>query len=97
MIILRGDRKYLSIDDISSEIDKLSSHIGHVFKGVIIRNGETPQVLSVLTLETTTELDNLYTLAVEAIHMEKEKRGRMAIRKEADAIFSKIDGLEPEY
>ncbi len=68
-----------------------------MFKGVIIRNGETPQVLSVLTLETTTELDNLYTLAVEAIHMEKEKRSRMAIRKEADAIFSKIDGLEPEY
>ena len=97
MIILRGDRKYLNIDDISGEIDKLSSHIGHVFKGVIIRNGETPKVLSVLTLETTSELEDLYTLAVEAIHMEKEKRGRMATRKEANATFSKIDGLEPEY
>jgi len=97
MIILRGDRKYLNIDDISSEIDKLASHIGHVFKGVIIRNGETPKVLSVLTLETTSELENLYTLAVEAIHMEKEKRSRMAIRKDDDATFSKIDGLEPVY
>jgi len=97
MIILRGDRKYLNIDDISGEIEKLSSHIGHVFKGVIIRNGETPKVLSVLTLETTSELENLYTLAVEAIHMERDKRDRMAIRKEANATFSKIDGLEPEY
>ena len=97
MIILRGDRKYLNIDDISSEIDKLSSHIGHVFKGVIIRNGEVPKVLSVLTLETTSELENLYTLAVEAIHMEKEKRDRMAIRKEAEERLSKIDGLEAEY
>ncbi|MCL7415577.1 MAG: cell division protein FtsZ [ANME-2 cluster archaeon] len=97
MIILRGDRKYLNIDDISGEIDKLSSHIGHVFKGVIIRSGEAPRVLSVLTLETTAELENLYTLAVEAIQMEKEKRDRMALRKEADATFSKIEGLEPQY
>lgn len=97
MIILRGDRKYLNIDDISSQIDKLSSHIGHVFKGVIIRNGEIPKILSVITLETTVELDNLYTLAVEAIQMEKEKHDRMALEKETGAAFSKIDGLEPQY
>jgi len=97
MIIMRGDRKYLSIDDISGEIDKLASHIGHVFKGVIIRNGELPKVLSVITLETTSELENLYALAVEAIQIEKDKRDRMAIRKKADSTFSKIEGLEPQY
>ncbi|HUW67233.1 MAG TPA: cell division protein FtsZ [Candidatus Nanoarchaeia archaeon] len=97
MIILRGDQKYLSIDDISAEIDKLSSHIGHVFKGVIIRNGETPKVLSVLTLESTVELEKLYALAVEAIHIEKDKRKRVALQNETDTTFSMIDGLEPEY
>ena len=97
MIILRGDRKYLNIDDISSQIDKLSSHIGHVFKGVIIRNGEVPKVLSVVTLENAVELESLYTLAVEAIRMEKEKHDRMALQKETGAVFSKIDGLEPQY
>ena len=97
MIILSGDRKYLNIDDISSEIDKLSSHIGHVFKGVIIRKGEIPRILSVITLEHTAELDNLYTLAVEAIHLEKEKRDRVTLRREVDTSLSKIDGLEPQY
>ncbi|TKY91997.1 MAG: cell division protein FtsZ, partial [Candidatus Methanomarinus sp.] len=52
---------------------------------------------SVVTLETTVELDNLYTLAVEAIQMEKEKHDRMALEKETGAAFSKIDGLEPQY
>lgn len=97
MIILRGDKKYLNIDDISNEIDRLSSHIGHAFKGVIIRNGESPRVLSVLTLETSVELEKLYALAVEAIHVEKEKRDRVAIQKETDTTFSKIDGMEPQY
>jgi cell division GTPase FtsZ len=97
MIILAGDRKYLNIDDISSEIDKLSSHIGHVFKGVIIRNGETPRILSIITLENTIELESLYTLAIEAIHVEKEKRDRIALQKETGTAFSKIDGMEPQY
>ncbi len=50
-----------------------------------------------MTLETTSELENLYALAVEAIQIEKDKRDRMAIRKEADTTFSKIEGLEPQY
>lgn len=97
MIILRGDSKYLNIDDVSNEIDKLSSHIGHVFKGVIIKSGEHPRVLSVLTLESTAELENLYTLAIEAMHMEKEKRERVEIRRETEKTFSKIEGMDQQY
>jgi|GEM_PF-4677295 hypothetical protein len=67
------DRKYLNVDDISGEIEKLSRAIGHVFKGIIVRSGEYPQVLSVLTLESAREIEKLYGVAIEAINQEKKK------------------------
>jgi len=73
MIIIKGDHKYLNIDDISTEIEMLSRAVGHVFKGIIVRSGEYPQVLSVLTLESAREMENLYSVAVQAIHQGKEK------------------------
>jgi cell division GTPase FtsZ len=97
MVIIRGDRKYLSIDDISTEIEKLSGAVGHVFKGIVVSNGEPPKVLSVLTLESAHELEKLYNVAVQAIHHEKEKKQRVEDGAEVDKAFSQIDGLEPEY
>jgi tubulin-like protein CetZ len=97
MIIIKGDRKYLSMDDISSEIEKLSGAVGHVFKGIVVCNGEYPQVLSVLTLESTRELENLYNVAVQAIHHEKAKKQRVEEGSELDRTISQIDGLDPEY
>lgn len=76
MVIIKGDRKYLNVDDISGEIEKLSRAIGHVFKGIIVRSGEYPQVLSVLTLESAREIEKLYGVAIEAINQEKEKNSR---------------------
>ena len=97
MIIIKGDRKYLNIDDISGEIEKLSEAIGHVFKGIIVRSGEYPQVLSVLTLESSHEMENLYGIAIQAIHQEKEKKQRVEKEAELEKTFSRIEGLEPEY
>jgi cell division GTPase FtsZ len=97
MIIIKGDRKYLNVDDISGEIEKLSGAIGHVFKGIIVRSGEYPQVLSVLTLESAHEMEKLYGIAIKAIHQEKEKKQRVEKEAELDKTFSRIEGLEPEY
>ncbi|MBN1133559.1 MAG: cell division protein FtsZ [Methanosarcinaceae archaeon] len=97
MVIIKGDKSYLSIDDISNEVEKLSGAIGHVFKGIIIRNGVYPQVLAVLTLESTSELEKLYSIAVEAIHQERDKKTRVETEKEIEKAFSQINGLEPQY
>ncbi len=97
MIIIKGDRKYLNVDDISDEIEKLSRAIGHVFKGIIVRSGEYPQVLSLLTLESAHEMEKLYNIAIQAIQQEKEKKQRVEKESELDKTFSMIEGLEPEY
>jgi cell division GTPase FtsZ len=97
MVIIRGDRERLSIDEISTEVEKLSSAVGHVFKGIIVRDGELPQVLAVLTLETASELENLYAIAVDAIKYERDKKERVANVKEVDRAFSQIDGMDPSY
>lgn len=97
MIIIRGDKTYLSIEEISAEVEKLSSSVGHVFKGIVVRKGDLPRVLAVLTLETATELEKLYSIAVDAIKEEKAKKERVTENKELDRAFSQIDGLEPHY
>ncbi len=97
MIIIKGDKSYLSIDDISNEVEKLSTAVGHVFKGIIVRNGEYPQVLAVLTLESASELEKLYSIAVDAIQYEREKKARVEDKKEVDKAFSQLNGLEPHY
>jgi Cell division GTPase len=97
MVIIRGDRERLSIDEISTEVEKLSSSVGHVFKGIIVRDGELPQVLAVLTLESAAELENLYAVAVDAIKYERAKKDRVANDKEVDRAFSQIDGMDPSY
>jgi cell division GTPase FtsZ len=97
MIIIRGDRERLSIDEISTEVEKLSSAVGHVFKGIIVRDGELPQVLAVLTLESASELENLYAIAVDAIKHERDKKERVSTVKEVDKAFSQIDGMDPSY
>jgi cell division GTPase FtsZ len=96
MVIIKGDRKYLSIDDISAEIEKLSEAVGHVFKGIVVSSGEFPQVLSVLTLESARELDKLYSVAVQAIQQEKAKKQRVE-ESEFEKTLSQIEGSEPEY
>ncbi|MFP4655499.1 MAG: cell division protein FtsZ [Methanohalobium sp.] len=97
MIIIKGDNEYLSIDDISNEVEKLSANVGHVFKGIIVRRGEYPQVLIVSTMESANEIENLYNRAIDAIGQEREKKSRIENEKEVDKAFSKIDGLEPHY
>lgn len=97
MVIIRGDKERLSIDEISTEVEKLSSAVGHVFKGIVVRSGELPQVLAVLTLESASELESLYSIAVDAIKQERDKKERVASVKEVDRAFSQIDGMDPSY
>ena len=97
MIILKGDKKYLGMEDISAEIEKLSGAIGHVFKGLIVENGSLPEALCVLTLNTAEELESLYEGAIQAIGMEKDKKDRVRRKKEMESAFVTIDGMDPEY
>ncbi|CAD7768986.1 Tubulin-like protein CetZ [Candidatus Methanoperedenaceae archaeon GB37] len=95
MIIIQGDKKYLDINEITSEVETLSSNVGHVFKGVLIRNREEPQVLTIFSLSASEELDKFYLEAIEAIKKEKEQKERTKSQKEvANDLFK---GIEPEY
>ena len=97
MVIIKGDRKYLNIDDISSEIEKLSEAVGQVFKGIVVSAGEYPQVLSVLTLESAHEIEKLYDVALQAIQQEKAKKQKVEEEAKLDKVLSQIEGIEPEY
>ena len=97
MVILKGDKKYLTMNEITTEIEKLSGAIGHVFKGVIVENGSLPEALCVLTLNAAEELESLYEGAIQAIGMEKDKKDRVKKKKEMESAFVTIDGMDPEY
>lgn len=91
MLVIKGDRDVLNLSKIKEELDVLSSHVGQVFKGVVVEKGAPPQVLSVLSLSSSEELNKLYDRAVQAVQDEKERRQRES------TAFSRLDGLEPEY
>ncbi len=95
MIIIQGDKKYLDINEISNEIEKLSSSLGHVFKGILIRNNELPQVLTVFSISSSEELDNLYLAAIEAINKEKEQKQQITNQKQE--VNDILKGMKPEY
>lgn len=95
MVIIQGDKKYLDINEITSEIEKLSNKVGHVFKGLLIRNNEYPQVLTVLSLSSSEELDRLYLAAIDAINKEKEQKQKTKSQKQEASDLLKQ--MEPEY
>jgi cell division GTPase FtsZ len=95
MMIIEGDKKYLNINDITTEVDRLSSDIGHVFKGVLLRDGVMPRVLTVLSIGASVELDRLFNIGVEAIEKERGKKEQIAMQNLS--ISNKMDGLEPMY
>ncbi len=95
MIIIEGDKKYLNINDITTEVEKLSSEIGQIFKGVLLRNGEMPRVLTVLSIGASSELNKLFTMGIDAVRKEKEKREQVA--EQNRGIKEKLEGLEPQY
>ncbi len=95
MLIIKGDKKHLKINDITSETDKLSSEIGHVFKGILIDKGEYPQVLSILSIGASKELEKLYNTGINAIKKEQEKKERTA--KQKKTISEILKDVQPEY
>ena len=95
MIIIEGDKKYLNINDITTEVEKLSGEIGQIFKGVLLRNGEIPRVLTVLSIGASSELNKLFTIGIEAVRKEKEKKEQVA--EQNREIKEKLEGLEPQY
>jgi len=95
MIIIEGDKKYLNINDITTEVEKLSGEIGQIFKGVLLRNGEMPRVLTVLSIGASSELNKLFNIGIEAVRKEKEKREQVA--EQNRGIKEKLEGLEPQY
>ncbi len=95
MIIIEGDKKYLNINDITSEVEKLSREIGHIFKGVLLRNGEMPRVLTVLSIAVSAELNKLFNMGIDAVHKEREKIEQ--ITEQNKDIQQKLEGLEPQY
>lgn len=97
MIIIKGDKKYLGIDEITAEIEKLTDAVGHVFKGVVVEKGKYPEILFVLSLSSAKSIEDLYKDAINAIHSEKEKREKIKSEKETVNAFNSIEGLDPEY
>lgn len=95
MIIIEGDKKYLNINDITTEVEKLSSEIGQIFKGVLLRNGEMPRVLTVLSIGASSELNKLFNIGIDAVRKEKEKKEQVA--EQNRGIKEKLEGLEPQY
>ncbi len=95
MIIIEGDKKYLNINDITTEVEKLSGEIGQIFKGVLLRNGELPRVLTVLSIGASSELNELFNIGIDAVRKEKEKKERAA--EQNRGIEEKLEGLEPQY
>lgn len=95
MIIIEGDKKYLDINDITSEVEKLSADIGQIFKGVLLNPGATPRVLSLLSIGTSTELEKLFNMGIEA--MSKERERKTNIGKQNLDLAQKLEGLEPTY
>ncbi len=95
MMIIEGDKKYLNINDITSEVEKLSSEIGHIFKGVLLRNGEMPKVLTVLSIGTSAEINKLFNMGIDAVHKEREKKEQVA--EQHRGIKQRLEGLEPQY
>lgn len=95
MIIIEGDKKYLNINDITSEVEKLSADIGQIFKGVMLHPGATPRVLSLLSIGASAELEELFNMGVEAISREREKKD--VIGKQNLNLAQKLEGLEPSY
>lgn len=95
MIIIEGDKKYLNINDITTEVEKLSGEIGQIFKGVLLRNGEMPRVLTVLSIGASSELNELFNIGIDAVRKEKEKKEQVA--EQNRGIKEKLEGLEPQY
>jgi len=95
MIIIEGDKKYLNINDITSEVEKLSSEIGQIFKGVLLRNGEMPRVLTVLSISASAEINKLFNMGINAVNKEREKKELIAEHNRG--IKQKLEGLEPQY
>ncbi len=95
MIIMEGDRKYLNINDITTEVDKLSEEIGQIFKGILLHPGAQPRVLSLLSIGASAELEKLFNMGVEAVSREREKKDMIA--RQNVNIAQKLEGLEPLY
>lgn len=93
MVTIQGKKESLDMEGITKEIDKLAEEVGHVFKGVVVSEGN-PKILSIVSLDESDTLDSVYDKAVEAIKIEKKKK---KLREESEEVFEKIDGMEPEY
>jgi hypothetical protein len=95
MMIIEGDEKYLNVNDITSEVEKLSSEIGQIFKGILLKDGKMPSVLTLLSISSSTELDKLFELGIDAVHKEREKKELTSgLNRE---IINRLEGLEPQY
>ena len=95
MIIIEGDQKYLNINDITSEVEKLSAEIGQIFKGILLREGQMPKVLTLLSISSSSELDRLFEIGIDAVHKERERKEQTTgLNRE---IKSRLEGLEPQY
>ncbi len=94
MLIIKGDKKYLDLDMITKTVDELSSEVGQVFKGVLVKRGPS-KVLSLFTLNSVPELERIYSTAADVIRVEAGKRE--ASQRQLKDAFAQIEDLEPIY
>lgn len=94
MVIIQGSKDLLNVDEITKELEELSTSIGHIFKGIVVKKG-LPKVLSVITLEKVPGVVDLYEKAKWAIQEERDKKERA--KSQLNEAFEHINDLEEIY
>jgi len=60
-----------------------------------LKDGKMPRVLTLLSISSSTELDRLFELGIDAVHKEREKK-ELTSGLNRD-IINRLEGLEPQY
>ncbi|MCX9087556.1 MAG: hypothetical protein OIN90_08335, partial [Candidatus Methanoperedens sp.] len=60
-----------------------------------LRDGQMPKVLTLLSISSSSELDRLFEIGIDAVHKERERKEQTTgLNRE---IKSRLEGLEPQY
>lgn len=99
MIIIEGDQKYVNTLEITSEVEKLSSEIGQVIKGISIRDRVIPKVLSLLSISRSEEFEKLLEMGIDSFDREGKKKELLAAqgRDLRDKLASSLGDSRPNY
>lgn len=99
MVVIEGDQKYFNTIDITNELENLSEEMGQVIKGIIIRKGALPKVLTVLSISESKEFEKLLHSGIDAFGRERTKKEFLAGHKKnlREQLADSLADFEPHY